>query len=89
MTPEQREILRVETLVILDLNGSRFGLHPSAVRSYLAARGFTYSEEDVTKEVVYLKDRGLVDQPMKIISPERSAFRITAAGRDFIAERGY
>jgi hypothetical protein len=44
--------------------------------------------EQVLDEMQYLVDRGLVTLAPKTISPENTAWRITASGRDFLAEQG-
>lgn len=51
-----------------------------------------YREADanfVTTELTYLADKGLVFSPEKLVSPENREWRITAAGRDHLAQRGF
>jgi hypothetical protein len=53
------------------------------------AQGFAAaSAETVRSELVYLLDKDLVVVPERIVSPENKRWRITAAGRDFLAEAG-
>jgi hypothetical protein len=46
------------------------------------------TEAEVESEMLYLTDKGLAEETTKILSPENQAWRITAAGRDFLATLG-
>jgi len=46
------------------------------------------NDDTVRGELVYLLDKGLVTRVEKQLSPENKRWRITAAGRDFLAEQG-
>lgn len=88
MTPEQRETFREDILRVLDERASdRFGLGVKAVIAFLAQFGFRgASTADVTAELIYLMDKQFVAVVGKVISPENTSWRITAAGRDHIAQ---
>lgn len=52
-------------------------------------RGFEgASREDVAKEIAYLEDKGLLALHEKTVSPENRRWRVTAAGRDWLAGEG-
>lgn len=46
------------------------------------------NDDTVRGELVYLLDKGLVTRVEKQLSPENKRWRISAAGRDFLAEQG-
>ena len=48
----------------------------------------TLGAEAATTELRYLTDKGFVETPPKTISPEIQTWRITAAGRDWLAQHG-
>lgn len=89
MTSEQRETLRLSLLRFLAVNPTQYGV-PQTLLVALAkqeARPWVIST-DVAIEMQYLEDKGLVARTAKPISTELPNWRITAAGRDFMAERG-
>ena len=89
MNAEQRELFRRALLEVLEANNTRFGLGSAALRHLIRPYGFERPEEkEVREEVGYLEDKGLVAEVLKGVSPENRAWRITAAGRDYLAERG-
>lgn len=86
MNPQNRELLRLALLRVLDANSTRYGLGLEALRHLAASFGFYLPESDrVEAELRYFEDKGLATQIVKQISPENRAWRITAAGRDFLA----
>ncbi len=87
MNPEPRELFRLALLRVLEANPTRFGLGPSAL-AHLAVRfGFPWpGAADLQREVQYLEDKGYIVQVHKNLSPENRAWRITAAGRDYLAQ---
>jgi len=86
MTPESREFFRKAILSVLDTNGTKYGLALRAIRSFLEIYGFRNAPgDDILKEMEYLCDKGFAEGVGKQISPENTAWRITAAGRDFLA----
>lgn len=87
MNAEQRELLRVSILGALQKCGKytptletlAMGLRRSGVRADL---------DDVQAETQYLIDKGFAQETAKALSPENKQYRITAAGRDFLAVEG-
>jgi hypothetical protein len=87
MINQQRELFRTALLRILDANHTRFGLTVQALCHLMPVFGFFKSKPDeAEKEIAYLEDKGYIALVTKPISPENAAWRITAAGRDFLAE---
>ena len=86
-TPAQREQIRLGLLRHLEDNPARFGLATALLRSFLAAEGFALDQPLVELELEYLQGKGLVESPGKAISPELRAWKITAAGRDHLAQQ--
>lgn len=87
MTNEQRELFRQAILRVLDSNNTRFGLGVSAVQHSTVLFGFPSPKaSDVSAELQYLADKNLIVECLKGISPENRAWRITAAGRDYLAQ---
>lgn len=89
MTPELREQLRLSLLRLLALNPTDYGTPLGVLRALAAAEGRPdLTPTEVRAELLYLADAGLVRRVDKQISPELSAWRVTKAGRDYLAERG-
>lgn len=89
MTPAERESLRLSLLRFLGNNPTSYGISESLLLSLAKAEGRqSLTTADIQDEMVYLADKALVSQVPKRISPELPQWRITAAGRDFLAERG-
>ena len=87
MNPQQRELFRLALLRVLDSNHTRFGLTLPALCHLAPVFGFHAARPDEAEsEINYLLDKGYVTPVFKTISPENRAWRITAAGRDFLAE---
>jgi len=84
-----RELLRLTLLRELSANPTRFGLASRYIltiaRASIGLRDLTVA--DVEAELSYLQDKGLAEPVEKLVSPENRAWRITAAGRDFLAEQ--
>lgn len=59
-------------LPLFVLGALDFGLHPERV--------------EIEKELAYLEDKGLIERVEKKISPENRMWRLTAEGRDYVAE---
>jgi hypothetical protein len=87
MSPEQREQVRLSILRHLARNPTQWGFNVALIRQLLAAEGQLLEASEIEAELLYLEDKGLVARPQKIISPELRAWRITATGRDYLAER--
>jgi hypothetical protein len=87
MNTNQREQLRLSLLRFLEDNPTRYGLPATLLLQFARAEGrHKLIEDDLVPEIEYLEDKGLIVSVMKTISPENRAWRITAAGRDFIAQ---
>jgi DNA-binding PadR family transcriptional regulator len=49
---------------------------------------FKATSEEIANELSYLEDKGLTARVQKTLSPENVRYRITANGRDFLAQEG-
>lgn len=87
LTPEIRQILRLRLLQQLEA-ASSFGLTWAQLAIGCQAGGLEADAATCERESVYLIDKGLVALVADTISPEVRRARITAAGRDYVAERG-
>lgn len=86
MTSQQRETIRLSILRYLG-EASPFALKAGLLLQQLRAEGNRGLEETaLLAELVYLRDKGLIQRPEKIVSPENTSWRITASGTDFLAE---
>jgi hypothetical protein len=84
---EQREQIRLSLLRYCD-SADQFGLAASLLLQFLRNEGFRHlTQERLRAEILYLADKGFLVAVEKPISPENPAWRITAAGRDFLASR--
>lgn len=86
MNPVEREQVRLSLLRYLAANRTPYGLPVGALRQYLAAEGTVIEAEFVASEMAYLTDKGLVEEIQKRLSPEVRCWRITANGRDLMAQ---
>ena len=86
LTPSQRELVRLSLLRYLDA-AEGFGLGEGILLSSIRAEGFRVVDEaGIQKELQYLQDKGFVAVAEKTISPELRRWRITANGRDTLAQ---
>lgn len=89
MTPEHRELLRVAIMETAD------SAKPFAVDLRLLLIGVrtlglrSVSSGEVLAEADYLDGKGLLERCRKVVSPEMAGWKITAAGRDWLAEEGH
>lgn len=89
MSPEQRELLQVAILRVLDANHTRFGLSLDAVTLHASSFGFArVTRQEVETELEYLEGKGLAETAGKVLEPANRAWKRTAAGRDYLSERG-
>jgi hypothetical protein len=88
MNAQQREYLRLALLRVLDANATRFGLGVTALASLVRVDGCQPTDGEAELELAYLEDKGLIVRLDKPISPENPVWRISALGRDLLAERG-
>jgi len=88
MIAEKRELFRLALLDVLRLNPTRFGLSVPAAAHLMALFGFpSPNHQDVADGLDYLERKGLVEQAIKILSPENRAWRITTEGIAYLDER--
>ena len=89
MTPAHRELYRTALLRVLEANETQWGLSAPVLAVHAAVFGFRgLGAELASSELRYLQDKGFVSVPSKAISPENQTWRITAAGRDWLAANG-
>jgi len=89
MNPTQRELYRTALLRVLEANETQWGLSAPVLAVHVALFGFRgLGAELASTELRYLQDKGFVSAPTKAISPENQTWRITAAGRDWLAQNG-
>ena len=87
MNSAQRELHRAALLRVLEANQTYWGLSAAVVAVHVATFGFPgRGVELAATELRYLGDKGFVHVPSKAISPENQTRRITAAGRDWLAQ---
>jgi len=87
MTPQTRENLRI--LLLTTLAAARgYAVGIDGLRLGLPAQLRRLDADEITAELAYLIDKGFVAVEAKAISPENREWKITAAGRDFLAMEG-
>jgi len=79
----EQEQLRLAILRILDANPSLWGLDEDVLHQMVRSQGLFCLPRHVRAELLYLRDRGLVEPADRPTSPSGRYWRITAAGRDF------
>ena len=89
MIPEQQELFAIALLRVLDANRTRFGLSVPALAHLVKPYGFTPDAQVTTNGLSYLEDKGLVTVINKTLHPEVRAWRLNAAGQDYLREHGY
>ncbi|MBX3747321.1 MAG: hypothetical protein KF833_18585 [Verrucomicrobiae bacterium] len=87
MTPEIRQQVRIGLLRYLEAAKPR-ALSGSLLHSFLRAEGMPVEPEGLRAELAYLADKGMAARSSSPMSPELAGWRITAAGRDWLAEEG-
>lgn len=86
MDADIREQVRISMLRYL-ARADEHGLGQTVLWTFVRTEGFTQvSRPDVGIELQYLMDKGLVTSMAKDISPELAHWRITATGRDWLAQ---
>jgi hypothetical protein len=84
-SPEQREQIRLSILRYCEA-ADQYGLAATLLHQFLRNEGWRgLTAERLELELVYLADKSFLAPVLKPISPENRAWRITAAGRDFLA----
>lgn len=87
MTPQERLVLRITLLQIA--RSAPVGVTREFAPVALRLRGVRPSTAEIDDEIAYLCDKGMLAAVEKKLSPEVKAWRITASGRDYLAEEGY
>lgn len=87
MTPEQREQARL-SLLRYAAWGTGWGIGIRLARASLAGEGLPLTTDEVAAEIQYLEDKGLLEPVKKLVSPENTRWRRTAAGTDYLAQQG-
>lgn len=82
-----RELFRQNLLVQLDQVAPAH-LRIATLRVGAMAGGFDVDDKAVDAELAYLADKGFTAAANKALSPENKHWRITASGRDYVAEQG-
>ena len=85
MNAQQRERFRLALLRVAESNNTRWGLNAEALAVMARTWGFDATTAQAATEATYLTDKGLYAVVGKVISPEVTAWRITAEGRDHLA----
>ena len=85
MSPTQREQIRLSILRYCD-SADQYGLAATLLLQFIRNEGLrALTSEQLRAELLYLADKSFLVSVTKPISPENPAWRITAAGRDFLA----
>lgn len=95
MKPEEKELLRLAILQVMDSNRTRFGLGEVALAHQIMAFGFNAGrcggpevfKTEIAEAIEYLTNKQLVEEALKVVSRENRAWRITRAGIAFVDER--
>lgn len=86
MNAQMREMLRLCLLEAAELALPR-AVELATARLAANVRGFRKATDDeIRTELDYLTDKGLLALESKTVSPENKRWRLTAQGRDFLAE---
>lgn len=91
MNPEQTELFHQALLQVLDGNATRFGLGHRALATLVKVYGFNPTAAEVERAMDYLGDpannlAALVNRNQ--MHPENWMWRLTAAGTNYLRERG-
>jgi hypothetical protein len=84
MSPASLELFRQDLLLQLD-RVPTYAQTTAMLRIGARTGGFEPTEDEVASELAYLRDKGLVRNSAKLLSPEIARWEITAQGRDFVA----
>jgi hypothetical protein len=87
MNAKQRENLRLLILTALDAS-KPYAVEIPTLRPGLPPAFRSLTDCDLWAEIEYLVEKGFAAPQGKPLSPENSQWKITAAGRDFLATEG-
>lgn len=86
----EKEVIRQEILEMLSMAGED-GAGEKVLRAALKKAGYELSEEEILRQVFYLKEKGLV-RALEMKNPKlgirRTIAHITAAGMDYLEGNG-
>ncbi|MDB6108341.1 MAG: hypothetical protein JWR69_91 [Pedosphaera sp.] len=86
LNAQQREQVRLSILRYLD-GAAPHGISVGLLLQFLRNEGLRLlTKESLEAELLYLADKRLADVVNKQISPENPTWRITATGRDLVAQ---
>ena len=95
MNSDQKELFRLAILRVLDANRTRFGFGVSEIAMHLFSAGFNrrnFNNDEaafraaILDQLEYLTEKGLIEEPRKLISGENRTWKIAPAGIAFIDE---
>jgi hypothetical protein len=78
------ELFDQAILQVLEANNTRFGLTACAIGTFSRAYGFGPEEKDTLDRLEYLAGKNLAAEVPKIIDRNFRAWKITAAGRQYL-----
>jgi len=87
MDAKERENLRLLALSAISA-AKGYAVEVQHIRPSLPPRLARLPAEDIEAELLYLEDKGFIEREKKEIAPVVKRWRITAAGRDYLAEEG-
>lgn len=86
MRGPELERLRRAILIVLDANQTRFGLTLDALTLHVSTYFPLIQRQMLEPELNYLCDKGLIAEVEKKLSPENRQWKMTADGRDYLAQ---
>ena len=87
MNNHQREQLRISVMRYCE-SAAQFRLSAGLLLQFVRNEGFrSLTSTQLNTEIRYLTDKAFLAAVEKPISPENEAWRITAAGRDYLAQQ--
>lgn len=88
MNAQTRELFRQALLVAL-AGAAPYSVPTGLMKVHAISGGFGKVEDrELELELDYLREKGLAIVDDKLISPENKRWKITATGRDYLAQQG-
>jgi hypothetical protein len=84
INPPNIELFDQAILLVLQSNNTRFGLTAQALCTFCRAYGFQSEEKETLDRLEYLAGKNLAAEVPKIIDKTFRAWKITAAGRQYL-----
>ena len=97
MNAQEKELLRMAVLRVLDANRTRWGLNIASMALHLRIYGFTVANfageekafhDAIADSLQYLCDKGVTEEVLKGADAGNRAWRITDKGVSHVDERG-